>query len=63
MKKMQSGFRLIEVAIIIAIVGILISVAAPLYQNHMAGQNDASVAPAVGTTGLSATTGGRSNLF
>ncbi|WP_157639593.1 hypothetical protein [Lamprocystis purpurea] len=54
---------MIEVAIIIAIVGILVSVAAPLYQNHMAGENDAGVAPAVGTTGLSATNGGHSNVF
>ncbi|WP_295578730.1 hypothetical protein [uncultured Lamprocystis sp.] len=53
MKKAQSGFRLIEVAIIIAIIGILASVAAPLYQNHAADDNDAIVAPAIGTTGLS----------
>jgi len=63
MKKMQSGFQLIEIAIIIAIVGILVSVAAPLYQNRAAGDNDAGVAPAVGTTGLSATNGGPSTVL
>jgi len=63
MKKAQTGFRLIEVAIMIAIVGILISVAAPLYQNRAVSENDATVAPAVGTAGLSVTNGGRSTAF
>ncbi len=60
MKNTQTGFRLVEIAIMIAIVGILISVAAPLYQNRVVGDNDADVAPAVDTRGLSATNSGHS---
>ncbi|QGM26646.1 prepilin-type N-terminal cleavage/methylation domain-containing protein [Acinetobacter towneri] len=42
MKKNYQGFTLIELMIVIAIVGILVAIAIPAYQNYFKKTNDAS---------------------